>query len=170
MKWTNADPRWIVLLLTLFYGLILQQAHTDGLSDLRFTLAFVHCVMELASSKDAGLDPISSPDVSFLEQSLVTDQISLLSREWRWDSCIELNVLPQLSSFTKLCGNHDICISCVLSSYAEQLVLYMKAEEFLSSALHTAKENIKQGKLLPSATVKQGETSDLWFWLSSALL
>ncbi|XP_042344655.1 serine/threonine-protein kinase ULK1a isoform X2 [Plectropomus leopardus] len=100
----------------------LMEAHTDALSELRFTLAFVHCVMELASSKDSGLDAISSPDVSFLEQSLVTDQISLLSREW---------------------------------SYAEQLVLYMKAEEFLSSALHTAKETIKQGRLLPSATVKQ---------------
>ncbi|XP_070690056.1 serine/threonine-protein kinase ULK1a [Pempheris klunzingeri] len=101
---------------------LMEQAHTDALSDLRFTLAFVHCVMELASSKDQGLDAISTPDVSFLEQSLVTDQISLLSKEW---------------------------------SYAEQLVLYMKAEEFLSSALHTAKENIKQGRLLPSATVKQ---------------
>ncbi|KAM9361094.1 serine/threonine-protein kinase ULK1a isoform 1-T1 [Symphorus nematophorus] len=101
---------------------LMEQAHTDALSDLRFTLAFVHCVMELASSKDPGLGAISSPDVSFLEQSLVTDQISLLSREW---------------------------------SYAEQLVLYMKAEEFLSSALRAAKENIKQSRLLPSATVKQ---------------
>lgn len=63
-----------------------QQAHTDALSDLRFTLAFVHCVMELASTKDPGLDAVSSPDVSFLEQSLVTDQISLLSREWRWEA------------------------------------------------------------------------------------
>ncbi|KAF7669162.1 hypothetical protein LDENG_00236020 [Lucifuga dentata] len=101
---------------------LMEQTHTDALSDLRFTLAFVHCVMELASSKDPGLDASSSPDVSFLEQSLLTDQISLLSREW---------------------------------SNAEQLVLYMKAEEFLASALHTAKENIKQGHLLPSATVKQ---------------
>ncbi|XP_008274951.1 serine/threonine-protein kinase ULK1a isoform X2 [Stegastes partitus] len=101
---------------------LMEQTHTDALSDLRFTLAFVHCVMELASSKDPGLDTISSPDISFLEQSLVTDQISLLSREW---------------------------------SYAEQLVLYMKAEEFLSSALHTAKGNIKQGHLVASATVKQ---------------
>lgn len=32
----------------------------------------------------------------------------------------------------------------------------MKAEEFLSSALHTAKENIKQGQLQPSSIVKQG--------------
>uniref|UniRef100_A0A1A8BS74 non-specific serine/threonine protein kinase n=1 Tax=Nothobranchius kadleci TaxID=1051664 RepID=A0A1A8BS74_NOTKA len=101
---------------------LMEQAHTDTLSNLRFTLAFVTCVMELASSKDPGLGAVSSPDISFLEQSFVTDQISLLSREW---------------------------------SYAEQLVLYMKAEEFLSSALYAAQENIKQGQLLPSATVKQ---------------
>ncbi|KAK0153986.1 Serine/threonine-protein kinase ULK1 [Merluccius polli] len=40
-------------------------------------------------------------------------------------------------------------------SYAEQLVLYLKAAELLSSALHTAMERVKQGKLYPSATVKQ---------------
>ncbi|KAM8886971.1 serine/threonine-protein kinase ULK1a isoform 3-T3 [Spinachia spinachia] len=101
---------------------LMEQAHTDELNELRFTLAFVLCVTELASSKCSMLEAVSGPDVSFLEQSLVTDQISLLSKEW---------------------------------SYAEQLVLYMKAEEFLSSALHTAKETIKQGRLLPSATVKQ---------------
>lgn len=70
----------------LFYLFFPQQAHTDALTDLRFTLAFVYCVMELASSKDPGPGAISSPDVSFLEQSLVTDQISLLSKEWRWEA------------------------------------------------------------------------------------
>uniref|UniRef100_A0A674AEE2 non-specific serine/threonine protein kinase n=1 Tax=Salmo trutta TaxID=8032 RepID=A0A674AEE2_SALTR len=40
-------------------------------------------------------------------------------------------------------------------SYAEQLVLYMKTAELLSSALHTAMERVKQGKLYPSSTVKQ---------------
>ncbi|XP_051536401.1 serine/threonine-protein kinase ULK1-like isoform X2 [Myxocyprinus asiaticus] len=40
-------------------------------------------------------------------------------------------------------------------SYAEQLVLYMKTAELLSSSLHTAMEGIKQGKLYPSTTVKQ---------------
>ena len=69
--------------MTEFYLLFSQQAHTDALNDLRFTLAFVHCVMELASSIVPGLDAVSNPDVSFLEQSLVTDQISLLSKEWR---------------------------------------------------------------------------------------
>ncbi|XP_010893362.2 serine/threonine-protein kinase ULK1a [Esox lucius] len=104
---------------------LMGQWHTDGLSNLRFTLAFVHCVMEIASSKDTGLESETtgdSPDVSFLQQSLVADQISLLSREW---------------------------------SYAEQLVLYMKAAEFISSALHTAMDDIREGRLFPSTTVKQ---------------
>ena len=52
---------------------------------------------------------------------------------------------------------NDFCFLFAYSSYAEQLVLYMKAAEFLSSALHNAKENIKQGQLCPSTTVKQGE-------------
>jgi len=60
-----------------------QEAHTKTLTELRFTLAFVRCVMEMASSKDPGLEASSSPDLSFLQQSLVADQISLLSREWR---------------------------------------------------------------------------------------
>ncbi|XP_061842045.1 serine/threonine-protein kinase ULK1a isoform X1 [Nerophis lumbriciformis] len=101
---------------------LMEQAHTDALSELQFTLAFVHCIMELASSKDMVLDPVTCPEVSFLEHSLLTDQISLLSREW---------------------------------SYAEQLVLYMKAVECLSAALHNSKENIQQCRLLPSSAVKQ---------------
>ncbi|KAM4635195.1 serine/threonine-protein kinase ULK1 [Polymixia lowei] len=40
-------------------------------------------------------------------------------------------------------------------SHAEQLVLYLKTAELLSTALHTAMEQVKQGKLYPSATVKQ---------------
>ncbi|XP_077377526.1 serine/threonine-protein kinase ULK1a isoform X3 [Festucalex cinctus] len=100
---------------------LMEQAHTDALSDLQFVLAFVHCIMELASSKELLLDPISSPEISFIERSLLTDQISLFSRDW---------------------------------SYAEQLLLYMKAVESLSTALHNAKENIQQGRLLPSSAVK----------------
>lgn len=66
---------------------------------------------------------------------------------------------------------HTVCMSSTLlrlsgmtrvpvffhSSCAEQLVLYMKAEECLSSALRIAKESISQGELTPSAPVKQGE-------------
>lgn len=48
-------------------------------------------------------------------------------------------------------------MSVLCFSHAEQLVLYMKKAELLSTALHTAMEGIKQGKLYPSTTVKQGE-------------
>uniref|UniRef100_A0A8B9JWT6 non-specific serine/threonine protein kinase n=1 Tax=Astyanax mexicanus TaxID=7994 RepID=A0A8B9JWT6_ASTMX len=101
---------------------LMEQGHTDMLAHLRFTLAFVHCVIEVAAAKDSGTERSEAPDTSFLEQSLVADQISQLSREW---------------------------------SSAEQLVLYMKCAELLSTALHRAMEAIKQEKLYPSASVKQ---------------
>ncbi|XP_060737489.1 serine/threonine-protein kinase ULK1a isoform X2 [Tachysurus vachellii] len=100
----------------------LMEAHTDMLTQLRFTLAFTHLVTDMAVAKDAGIERSEASDASLLEQSQVADQISQLSREW----------------------------SC-----AEQLVLYMKCAELLSTALHTAKEAIKQGKLYPSVSVKQ---------------
>ncbi len=43
-------------------------------------------------------------------------------------------------------------------SSAEQLVLYMKCAELLSSALHTAMDGIKEGKLYPSGSVKHGKS------------
>lgn len=47
-------------------------------------------------------------------------------------------------------------------SHAEQLVLYLKSAELLSAALHTAMDRVKQGKLYPSATVKQGTGAPFW--------
>lgn len=44
-------------------------------------------------------------------------------------------------------------------SHAEQLVLYLKSAELLSGALHTAMERVGQGRLYPSATVKQGSAT-----------
>ncbi|XP_063051443.1 serine/threonine-protein kinase ULK1a [Engraulis encrasicolus] len=104
---------------------LMQQEHTDALGHLRFILAFSHCIMEIAATKASGIEACEAPDApdaSFLDQSMVADQISLLSREW---------------------------------SYAEQLVLYMKSAELLSSALHAAMEDIKQAKLYASCSVKQ---------------
>uniref|UniRef100_A0A8C1IMD5 non-specific serine/threonine protein kinase n=1 Tax=Cyprinus carpio TaxID=7962 RepID=A0A8C1IMD5_CYPCA len=49
----------------------------------------------------------------------------------------------------------QISLSSNGSHYAEQLVLYMKIAELLSSSLQTAIEGIKQGTLYPSTTVKQ---------------
>ncbi|XP_016157725.1 PREDICTED: serine/threonine-protein kinase ULK1 isoform X5 [Ficedula albicollis] len=102
---------------------LMEQEHTDILRSLRFTLAFVHYVMEIAALKGSSSDISSSVTSEYqLQESVVADQISLLSREW---------------------------------SYAEQLVLYLKVAELLSSGLQMAIEQIKAGKLCLSSTVKQ---------------
>uniref|UniRef100_A0A3Q2PB94 non-specific serine/threonine protein kinase n=1 Tax=Fundulus heteroclitus TaxID=8078 RepID=A0A3Q2PB94_FUNHE len=101
---------------------LMEQEHTDTVQQLRFTLEFALCLMEVAGARG----PVKAGDDSYpsvlQQQSLVADQISSLSREW---------------------------------SHAEQLVLYLKTAELLSTALHTAMERVKQGELYPSATVKQ---------------
>ncbi|KAM4532599.1 serine/threonine-protein kinase ULK1 isoform 1-T1 [Fundulus diaphanus] len=101
---------------------LMEQEHTDTVQQLRFTLEFALCLMEVAGARG----PVKAGDDCYpsvlQQQSLVADQISSLSREW---------------------------------SHAEQLVLYLKTAELLSTALHTAMERVKQGKLYPSATVKQ---------------
>ncbi|XP_065502088.1 serine/threonine-protein kinase ULK1 isoform X4 [Caloenas nicobarica] len=102
---------------------LMEQEHTDILRSLRFTLAFVHYVMEIAALKGSSSEMSSSATSEYqLQESVVADQISLLSREW---------------------------------SYAEQLVLYLKVAELLSSGLQMAIEQIKAGKLCLSSTVKQ---------------
>ncbi|XP_067862284.1 serine/threonine-protein kinase ULK1 isoform X2 [Heptranchias perlo] len=102
---------------------LMEREHTEILKNLRFTLVFVHCVMEIALAKGNPFEMCSSATSAYqLQESMVVDQISLLSKEW---------------------------------SYSEQLVLYMKVAELLSSALHMSKNQIKAGKLCPSSTVKQ---------------
>uniref|UniRef100_A0A8D0BR47 non-specific serine/threonine protein kinase n=1 Tax=Salvator merianae TaxID=96440 RepID=A0A8D0BR47_SALMN len=102
---------------------LMEQEHTDILRSLRFTLAFVHYVMELAALKGSSSEMSSSVASEYqLQESVVADQISLLSKEW---------------------------------SYAEQLVLYLKVAELLSSSLQMAIDQIRAGKLCLSSTVKQ---------------
>uniref|UniRef100_A0A4W5RMA3 non-specific serine/threonine protein kinase n=1 Tax=Hucho hucho TaxID=62062 RepID=A0A4W5RMA3_9TELE len=105
----------------------LMQEHTETLRSLRFTLDFACCLMEVAGVRGTGAGAVA-------EQG-DTSPPSLLQQQSL--------VADQISSLSREW------------SYAEQLVLYMKTAELLSSALHTAMERIKQGKLYPSATVKQ---------------
>lgn len=64
---------------------LMEQEHTETLRSLRFTLAFVHCVMEIAATKGMVTEGGSSVTSSFqLQESMVADQISLLSREWSY--------------------------------------------------------------------------------------
>ncbi|XP_013917857.1 PREDICTED: serine/threonine-protein kinase ULK1-like [Thamnophis sirtalis] len=63
---------------------LMEQEHTDILCSLRFTLAFVHYVMELAAIKGSANEMSSSVASEYqLQESVVADQISLLSKEWR---------------------------------------------------------------------------------------
>ncbi|XP_032702765.1 serine/threonine-protein kinase ULK1 isoform X1 [Lontra canadensis] len=100
---------------------LMEQEHTEILHSLRFTLVFVQHVLEIAALRGSASDTAGGPE-SQLQESVVADQISLLSREW---------------------------------GFAEQLVLYLKVAELLSSGLQTAIDQIRAGKLCLSSTVKQ---------------
>lgn len=58
-----------------------QQEHTEILHSLRFTLVFVQHVLEIAALRGSASDTAGGPE-SQLQESVVADQISLLSREW----------------------------------------------------------------------------------------
>uniref|UniRef100_A0A2K6U0M2 non-specific serine/threonine protein kinase n=1 Tax=Saimiri boliviensis boliviensis TaxID=39432 RepID=A0A2K6U0M2_SAIBB len=100
---------------------LMEQEHTEILHGLRFTLLFVQHVLEIAALKGSASEAAGGPSYQ-LQESVVADQISLLSREW---------------------------------GFAEQLVLYLKVAELLSSGLQTAIDQIRAGKLCLSSTVKQ---------------
>uniref|UniRef100_A0A8C5P0Y7 non-specific serine/threonine protein kinase n=1 Tax=Jaculus jaculus TaxID=51337 RepID=A0A8C5P0Y7_JACJA len=100
---------------------LMEQEHTETLHSLRFTLAFVQQVLEIATLKGSASEAAGVPEYQ-LQESIVADQISQLSREW---------------------------------GFAEQLVLYLKVAELLSSGLQTAIDQIRAGKLCLSSTVKQ---------------
>lgn len=56
------------------------------MQSLRFTLDFARCLMEVAGARGATAteEPGDTSHLAFCQQqSLVTDQISSLSREWR---------------------------------------------------------------------------------------
>ncbi|XP_012662492.1 serine/threonine-protein kinase ULK1 [Otolemur garnettii] len=100
---------------------LMEQEHTETLHSLRCTLLFAQHVLEIAALKGSAGEAAGDPDYQ-LQESVVADQISLLSREW---------------------------------GFAEQLVLYLKVAELLSSGLQTAIDQIRAGKLCLSSTVKQ---------------
>lgn len=61
-----------------------QQEHTDTVHDLRFTLDFAHCLVEVAGARGAGVTQTDARGgATGPQQSLVADRISSLSRDWR---------------------------------------------------------------------------------------
>ncbi|OCT94985.1 serine/threonine-protein kinase ULK2 [Xenopus laevis] len=102
---------------------LMEREHTDTLRHLNLMLMFTECVIELTATR-GGNPELCTSAVSLyqIQESVVVDQISQLSKEW---------------------------------GQVEQLVLYMKAAQFLASSLQLAKSQIRAGKLTPSSTVKQ---------------
>ncbi|XP_062409917.1 serine/threonine-protein kinase ULK1 isoform X2 [Sardina pilchardus] len=114
---------------------LMEQEHTDTLRHLRFTLEFARCMVEVAGSRAGDRDQDRDQDRDEVGEPGDPSCASLLQQQSM--------VADQISSLSREW------------SYAEQLVLYMKTAELLSSALHSAMEGIKEGKLYPSSTVKQ---------------
>ncbi|CAJ1071197.1 serine/threonine-protein kinase ULK1 isoform X2 [Xyrichtys novacula] len=104
---------------------LMEQEHTDTVQSLRFMLDFARCLMEVAGARGAA----AAEEQADISQPSLFQPQSL--------------VADQISSLSREW------------SHAEQLVLYLKTAELLSTALHTAMERVKQGKLYPSTTVKQ---------------
>ncbi|XP_068608748.1 serine/threonine-protein kinase ULK1 [Brachionichthys hirsutus] len=104
---------------------LMEQEHTEIVQSLRFTLDFARCLMEVAAARGA----IVMRETGGISHPSVLQRHSL--------------VADQISLLSREW------------SHAEQLVLYLKTAELLSTALHAAMEQVKQGKLYPSAAVKQ---------------
>ncbi|XP_029024671.1 serine/threonine-protein kinase ULK1 [Betta splendens] len=104
---------------------LMEQEHTDTVQRLHFLLDFACCLMEVAGARGTAV---------MGEQG---------------DPC-HPSLLHQHSMVAD-----QISLLSREWSHAEQLVLYLKTAELLSTALHTAMERVKQGKLYPSTTVKQ---------------
>lgn len=60
---------------------VLQQEHTEILHSLRFTLVFAEHILEMAALKGSASEAAGGSEFQ-LQESVVADQISLLSREW----------------------------------------------------------------------------------------
>ncbi|PIO31747.1 hypothetical protein AB205_0150920, partial [Aquarana catesbeiana] len=117
----------IDLLYTQLQANKTQREHTETLRHLNLMLMFTECVMELTAARGGSSDLCSSAVSLYqIQESVVVDQISQLSKEW---------------------------------GQVEQLVLYMKAAQFLASSLQLAKSQIKSGKLTPSSAVKQDKAN-----------
>ncbi|XP_063066285.1 serine/threonine-protein kinase ULK1 isoform X2 [Engraulis encrasicolus] len=126
---------------------LMEQEHTDTLRRLRFTLDFARCMVEVAGARGGGEK----------EEKAKEEEEKETEEEWSEEQTEEAFSYTTSSS---LLQQQSIVADQISSlsrewSYAEQLVLYMKTAELLCSALHTAMQGIKEGKLYPSGTVKQ---------------
>ncbi|XP_032781426.2 serine/threonine-protein kinase ULK2 [Daphnia magna] len=107
---------------------LLEKEHNDTLAKLNFVLALVECIMDVARNR-------ASPLAAALNESIHTRKNSMASSP-PGDGAIS----PAHSDAQRR---------------AEQLVLYIRALQLLSSALNLSKEELQAERLHPSQSVKQ---------------
>ncbi|XP_072839193.2 serine/threonine-protein kinase ULK1 isoform X1 [Pogona vitticeps] len=104
---------------------LMEQEHTDILRSLRFTLAFVHYVMEIAALKGSSGELSGSVASEYqLQESVVADQISLLSKEWSYAEqlVLYLKVAELLSAGLQMAIDQIRAGKLCLSSTVKQIV------------------------------------------------
>ncbi|XP_046464386.1 serine/threonine-protein kinase unc-51-like [Daphnia pulex] len=107
---------------------LLEKEHNDTLAKLNFVLALVECIMDVARNR-------ASPLAAALNESIHTRKNPMASSP-PGDGAIS----PAHSDAQRR---------------AEQLVLYIRALQLLSSALNLSKEELQAERLHPSHSVKQ---------------
>ncbi|XP_006874126.1 PREDICTED: serine/threonine-protein kinase ULK1 [Chrysochloris asiatica] len=102
---------------------LMEQEHTETLHGLRFTLAFVQHVLEIAALKGSAGETAGGPEYQ-LQESLVADQISLLSREWSFAEqlVLHLKVAELLSAGLQTAIEQIRAGKLCLSSTVKQVV------------------------------------------------
>ncbi|XP_006900328.1 PREDICTED: serine/threonine-protein kinase ULK1-like [Elephantulus edwardii] len=102
---------------------LVEQEHTKALHGLRFTLAFVQHVLEIAALKGSAGEVAVGPEYQ-LPASLVADQISQLSREWSFTEqlVLYLKVAKLLSAGLQMAIEQIRAGKLCLSSTVKQVV------------------------------------------------
>ncbi|XP_058387192.1 serine/threonine-protein kinase ULK1 isoform X3 [Diceros bicornis minor] len=102
---------------------LMEQEHTEILHSLRFTLVFVQHVLEVAALKGSASEAAGGPEYQ-LQESMVADQISLLSREWGFAEqlVLHLKVAELLSSGLQTAIDQIRAGKLCLSSTVKQVV------------------------------------------------
>ncbi|XP_072443787.1 serine/threonine-protein kinase ULK1 isoform X2 [Chiloscyllium punctatum] len=117
----------------------LMEEHTEILKNLRFTLVFVRCVMEIASAKGNPFEMVCSSvsSASQLQESVVADQISLLSKEWSYAEQLVLymKVTELLASALHMSKNQIKAGKLCPSSTVKQVVKKLN-EHYKSCVSH----------------------------------
>ena len=115
--------------MSLRYVPALQKSHNETVSKLSFVLALVECIIDLAQSRSSPLSESVTEKVLSSSPGGGTATLEHISFMSEGDRCIE------------------------------QLVLYVRALQLLSSSIQLAKEEVSAGRLHPSNNVRACELS-----------